>query len=144
MFKKKNYLAEVQKCEVLLGSECADVAPRAHIPLGGSYCHSSGVASTRSFPFPEQDTYCCWMKEQEGLARPTPGSITLMVHLLLHTSQGQQKGLPTKWCSTSLSCARPSFPLAFHIYQSYFINVILLEKKCYMKYGFLRMTYCSP
>ena len=129
MLKKKNSLAEVQKYEVLLGSACANVAPRAHIPLGGSYCHSSGVASTRSFPFPEQDTCCCWMKEQEGLALLTQGSITRMVHLLLHTSQGQQKGLPTKWCFTSLSCARPSFPLAFHIYQSYFINVILLQKK---------------
>ena len=129
MFKKKKFFSRSPEIWGTFGSACANVAPRAHIPLGGSYCHSSGVASTRSFPFPQQDTCCCWMKEQEGLALLTPGSITLMVHLLLHTSQGQQKGLPTKWCFTSLSCALPSFPLAFHIYQSYFINVILLEKK---------------
>lgn len=127
--KKKKSLTEVQKCEVLLESEYGDAAPTDYIPHGGSYFHSSGVASRRSFSFPEQGTCCCWMKGQESLALPAPGSITLMLHLLLHTSQGQQKGLPTRWCSTSLSCAFPSFPLAFRIYQSYFINVILLEKK---------------
>ena len=125
--KRKKVLADVQKCEVLLGSECGDAAPTAHNPHGvdllpyfGSCLHKViRLSSTGHIQH-------CWMKEQEGLAFPTPGNIILMVHILLHTSRGQQEGLPTRWCSTSLSCALPSFPLAFYtltllllIYQSY-------------------------